>query len=99
MEGENIFAEDPSAPVENRPTQKGHQKVIIIRDWKEYFGESLLIIFSVLLALILTELISSWHEKKEANEYVKYILDELKINKERQQQQLQYHLEELKRID
>ena len=29
--------------------------VYTVRDWKEYLGEALLIIFSVLLALIMTE--------------------------------------------
>src|ERR1700742_4357848 len=87
MSEENIFAEDPSAPVAIKPARKARPEVIIVRDWKEYLGESFLIIFSVLLALILTELITSWNESKEAKEYIKNIIEELKINKERQQQQ------------
>jgi len=43
-------------------------EVYILRDWKEYLGESILIIFSVLLALILTEYFSNLHEKKETRE-------------------------------
>lgn len=99
MEGEKLFAEDPSAPIEIKSTRKSRPEVIIVRDWKEYVGESFLIIFSVLLALILTELISTWKDEKEAKEYVKNIVEELRINKERQQVQYQYHLSVLKRID
>lgn len=59
----------------------------------------MLIIFSVILALILTELISSWKDEKEAKEYVKNIVEELRVNKDRQTEQYQYHLAVLKRID
>src|SRR5690349_6365349 len=99
MEGEKLFAEDPDAPVNIKPTRKGRPEVIIIRDWKDYLGESFLIIFSVLLALILTELISSWKDQNEAKEYVKNTIEELRLNKDRQAEQYQYHIAVLKRID
>jgi hypothetical protein len=99
MKAEKLFAEDPEAPSNIKSTRKVRPEVIVVRDWKEYLGEAFLIIFSVLLALILTELISSWNERKEAKEYMKNIIDELKVNKERQQQQYQYHLAVLNRID
>jgi len=46
----------PEEPTGNTPTTGPSSpiKVFTIRDWKEYVGESLLIIFSVLLALLLT---------------------------------------------
>ena len=63
-------------PHRNKP------EVYILRDWKEYLGESILIIFSVLLALILTEYFSNLHEKKETKELLDNIKTELIHNKQ-----------------
>ena len=58
----------PEEPVSNTPTKETAPiKVFTIRDWKEYVGESLLIIFSVLLALALTEWFNKLHEKSETH--------------------------------
>jgi hypothetical protein len=46
------------------PPTRSRTFVYTIRDWKEYMGESLLIIFSVLLALILTEYFNHLHDKE-----------------------------------
>src|ERR1700733_9581258 len=39
----------------SHPAKKHKQEVYVLRDIREYFGESLLIIFSVFLALVVTE--------------------------------------------
>ncbi len=54
-------------------THKHKPEVYVLRDWKEYLGESFLIIFSVLLALFLTEYITKQHEKNETHELLKNI--------------------------
>ena len=56
------------------PAQKKHkQEVYILRDLREYLGESLLIIFSVLLALFLTEFINNLHEKSQTRELMEIL--------------------------
>ena len=47
---------------ENSNSENIKNYVYPVRDWKEYLGESLLIVFSVLLALSVTEYISKLHE-------------------------------------
>jgi len=76
-----------------------HLKVVVIRDWKEYFGEAVLIIFSVLLALILTEVINAIHEKQLTKEYLQNIRNELIQNKTKEEEQYAYQLQVLKNID
>jgi hypothetical protein len=47
--------EEPILPKKSKIATETHKPhVYVLRDWKEYLGESALIIFSVLLALILT---------------------------------------------
>ena len=53
---------------------KGKIYVYAKRDLKEYFGESILIVFSVLLALFLTEGISKLHEKQKTKLLLKSIV-------------------------
>ena len=56
--------DQPDAPEKQaRGTKKDKAEVYILRDIREYAGESMLIIFSVLLALVLTEYINNLHEK------------------------------------
>ena len=76
-----------------------HPEVIAIRTWKEYFGESLLIIFSVVLAIILTEVINKIHENNQTHEIIRELRDELITNKKAEEIQYQYHLQVLKNID
>src|ERR1017187_1160403 len=66
--------------------------VYTIRDWKEYLGESLLIIFSVLFALILTEYFNNLHEKENTKSVLKSIVAELRQNKISIQEMNNYNL-------
>ena len=75
-------------------TPAKHEKapeVYILRNWKEYAGESLLIIFSVILALVLTEVINNLHEKNETHDLVENIRNELIANKQLETEQLVYN--------
>ncbi|MDO3625029.1 hypothetical protein [Mucilaginibacter sp. BT774] len=95
--------QEEQQPAPETPHKKSHHKdtpeVYILRDWKEYLGESFLIIFSVLLALILTEYFSSLHEKKETKELLDNIRTELIHNKQKEQEQYTYQKNVLKAID
>jgi len=74
-------------------------QVYVLRDWKEYAGESFLIIFSVLLALVLTEFINSLHEKNETKELLNNVRNELITNKRFEEEQYAYHQKVLRSID
>jgi hypothetical protein len=63
------------------PPTRSRTFVYTIRDWKEYMGESLLIIFSVLLALILTEYFNHLHDKENTKTMLQNIVSELEHNK------------------
>jgi hypothetical protein len=94
--------EDKAKPSQHKPTKPAHkpvQHVFVLRDWKEYVGESGLIIFSVLLALILTEFINTQHEKSQTKELLTNIKDELVKNKHNEEEQYLYEKGILKRID
>jgi hypothetical protein len=80
-------------------TKHNHPEVIAIRTWKEYIGESMLIIFSVVLAIILTEVINKIHENNQTHEILRELRDELIANKKAEETQYQYHLQVLKNID
>jgi hypothetical protein len=82
-----------------KPTADQKPQVYILRDWKEYAGESFLIIFSVLLALVLTEYINNLHEKNETKELLRNVRNELMANKKAETEQYAYHLQVLKSID
>lgn len=73
--------------------------VYTMRDWKEYLGESLLIIFSVLLALFLTEYFTNLREKENTRNTLKNISTELNQNKKAIQEMNQYNLQVLAKID
>jgi len=81
------------------PHHANHQHVYVERDWKEYIGESALIIFSVLLALVLTEFINAQHEKSQTREILRNIKEELVKNLKAEQEQYAYQQAVLKRID
>jgi hypothetical protein len=80
-------------------TKHNHQEVIAIRTWKEYLGESFLIIFSVVLAIILTEVINKIHENNQTHEILRELRDELTANKKAEELQYKYHLQVLNNID
>jgi hypothetical protein len=79
--------------------KKELQEVITVRTWKEYVEESVLIVFSVVLALFLTELLQKLHENYQTREVLRELRDELANNKEAEEIQLNYHLQVLKNID
>lgn len=74
-------------------------EVYVLRDWKEYLGESLLIVFSVLLALFLTEFINNIKEKHATKELLLNVKNELQRNKDIEQGQYKYETLILKNID
>jgi hypothetical protein len=90
----------PSMPPSTPKSAKKHlPEVIPVRNFKEYVGESLLIIFSVILALIFTEIINRVNERKETRELLRDVRAELIHNKKVAEDQYHYHLYILKRID
>jgi uncharacterized protein YlxP (DUF503 family) len=79
--------------------QKKKKYVYPVRDWKEYLGESFMIIFSVILALALTEYISKVHEKENTKTLMRSIVDELHKNKKAIAEMQEYDLQVLANID
>jgi hypothetical protein len=96
MEEEIVPPENIEEP---KPEKKHIPEVYILRDWKEYAGESLLIIFSVLLALVLTEYFNNLHEKSETREILQNIRAELVHNKKNEIEQYAYQLKIMRSID
>jgi len=82
-----------------RKEKKELPEVVTVRNWKEYLGESLLIIFSVVLALILTEIFNKIHDNRQTSEVLHQLKQELIDNKRNETEQYQYHLHVLKNID
>jgi hypothetical protein len=74
-------------------------EVVTVKTWKEYVGESLLIVFSVVLALFLTELFQRLHENQRTRAVMHELREELINNKKSEEIQLSYHLQVLKHID
>jgi hypothetical protein len=74
-------------------------EVVTVRTWKEYIEESVLIIFSVVLALFLTELFQKIHEDGRLRQVVHELRQELISNRKAEEIQLRYHLQVLKNID
>ncbi|MDP9046569.1 MAG: hypothetical protein M3N14_00425 [Bacteroidota bacterium] len=79
--------------------KKSKPQVYVLRDIREYLGESVLIIFSVLLALILTEYFNNLHEKNQTKDVLNNIKNELIKNKKSEQEQYVYQQGILRRID
>src|SRR6185312_14067179 len=79
--------------------KKEPPEVSVVRNWKEYLGECALIVFSVLLALVLTEYFNGLHEQSEANEVLRQLREELISNKENAALQYAYHLQVFRNID
>src|SRR6195952_639554 len=91
--------EDKAIPHKKPPAHKEKPEVYVLRDWKEYLGESFLIIFSVILALGLTEFFNTQHEKGETRELLKNVREELVKNKKAEEEQYAYQKMVLKNID
>jgi hypothetical protein len=106
MGNENLEQKDLSNDTEAikqsvEPSKEVNSKTYVypIRDWKEYLGESFLIIFSVFLALIVTEYINKLHDRENTESLLKNIIGELKHNKKSIQEMQQYNLQVLYKID
>ena len=82
-----------------KTAKENHPVVKVKRDWKDYLSECLLIVFSVILALFLTELINNLDDKKKTTEILHALKDELIENKKNEEEQYAYHLQALKNID
>jgi hypothetical protein len=88
-----------SSSGQNKGVRKELLEVITVRTWKEYVEESVLIVFSVVLALLLTTLFQKLHENKQTREVLHELREELITNKKSEEIQLTYHLQVLKNID
>lgn len=82
-----------------KTVKEKHPIVVVERDWKEYVGECLLIVFSVILALVVTEFINNLNDKRKTNEILHELKEELIDNKKNEEEQYAYHLQVLKKID
>jgi hypothetical protein len=76
-----------------------HPVVIVERGWKDYLGECLLIVFSVILALAVTEFINNLNDKKRTHEILHQLKEELTDNLSLEKEQYNYHLQIVKRLD
>ena len=95
---ENI-AEDIPASSPSPKKKDERPEVIVVRNWKEYFGDSILIIFSVALAIILTEVFNKIHEKQQTREILHELRQELISNEGSEEIQYKYHMQVMKNID
>jgi hypothetical protein len=86
--------------MQSRKTAKEKYTITKIhRDWKDYLAECLLIVFSVILALILTEFIDNLNDRKKTSEILHELRDELIENKRNEEAQYAYHVQALRNID
>ena len=85
--------------LKKRKVKEPKPEVVVVRNFKEYIGESLLIIFSVILALVLTEVFNKIHENQQTSEVLHQLRLELIDNKRQEEEQYHYHLQVLKNID
>jgi len=106
MENEDVEQEEQTDEVvsseqKGQPSKELKNKTYVypIRNWKEYLGESFMIIFSVLLALIVTEYINKLHEKENTRSLLKDIIVELNHDKKAIQEMQVYNLQVLNKID
>jgi hypothetical protein len=93
----NIHNEHAAEGLNSKKPKKKY--VYPIRDWKEYLGESFLIVFSVLLALFLTEHINKLHEKENTKILLRGISAELNHNKKAIQEMQAYDSMVFEKID
>ena len=94
---EENASENIPAPSDKKKDDR--PEVIIVRNWKEYLGESLLIVFSVALAIILTEVFTKIHENQQTREVLHQLRQELINNNESEEIQYKYHLMVIHNID
>ena len=68
MQMEEPIKENDSPAAKDKKATKVRSEVITVRTWKEYVEECLLIVFSVVLALVVTEAFNTRHENQHINE-------------------------------
>ena len=86
--------------MQSKKTVKEKVPVVAVeRGWKDYLAECLLIVFSVILALVVTEFINNLNDKRKTHEVLHELKEELIENKNMEQEQYAYHLKVLKNID
>lgn len=90
--------QEAKSEIENGQS-KQRNYVYPVKDWKDYLGESLLIVFSVLFALFLTEYFSKLHDRENTRSVLRNISLELKSNKKAIQAMQDYNLHVLNKID
>lgn len=101
-EASTLDKENKEEPLQfpiSRKQKRALPEVVMVRNWKEYMGESMLIIFSVVLALILTEIFNKIHDERQTSQVLHQLKQELIGNKKNETEQYQYHLQVLKNID
>lgn len=98
---DGISEDQPTLQRHDAPAQAAEKIPVIVKieEKKKYLLESLLIVFSVLLALSLNELRAYWQEQKQTGELLANIKAELTTNKELAQFQQVYHQQVLNTID
>jgi hypothetical protein len=97
METEKITEEKTSE--QKTESVKNKTFVHTVRDWREYLGESALIVFSVLLALMLTEFFNYLHDREVTKRTLQNIIAELEHNKNAITETKEYNLTVLANID
>jgi hypothetical protein len=80
-------------------TKNPPTRVSVVNRWKDYLAQSLLIVFSVLLALGLSELMTSIREARQTQELIANVRAEVLRNQTAAQEQHQYNLRVLQNID
>jgi hypothetical protein len=96
---EEPIKDSNSPPTKNKKANKNRSEVITVRTWKEYLEECALIVFSVILALVVTEAFNKRHEKQHINDVLHQLREELIGNKRAETEQYAYHSQILKKID
>lgn len=96
---EDIVPADDKSSLPTESSSKEKTYVYQIKDWKDYLGESLLIVFSVFLALIVTEYINTLHERSNTRDLLKNIVLELKHNQKAIREMQVYNMQVLGKID
>ena len=99
MQMEEPIKENDSPTAKDKKATKDRSEVIAVRTWKEYVEECLLIVFSVVLALVVTEAFNTRHEKQHINEVLHQLREELIENKRSETEQYAYHSAIIKKID
>jgi hypothetical protein len=94
-----IVEENETSKPSSRKIKRERPEVVTVRSWREYLGESMLIVFSVVLALALTEWFTRLHEEAQTRQILHELRQELLNNKEAEEIQYHYHQKIMRRLD